>query len=253
MESETQQTIHPDQPLQQPPVPIQPPSLNKRLKIILFIALGITVVIGLVIVGFHISNKEVVTQPATVGNPTDSSSYKTDNSTESSNSANSIVDQSQNLAEQSSVSNNTENWKEYVSPRFKFSFRYPQNLILDNQYENKYSDQGGVNIITKERYEAEIAETGVGGGSFIEVWVYSNSQNFSLLEWMKNDTAHSNYSGQTYSSINIDGKTGYIYTVEGMGKGLEAVVTNNDQIYMFADLGFDNELKQLISTFKFNN
>ena len=239
MENEIQQNIPPVQPTDQTSSII--PTPTNWSKILLFTVLGFVIVAGSVFVGIQIGQNQTSSQQSIVAQPTITTSKVVVNPTNLPTTPMRVT----------SAADSIVNWKTYESSRFKFSFRYPQTLILDNRYENKYPNQGGVNIYTKEGYDAVIAETPRGGVSFIEVWVYSNPQSLSLLEWMENDTAHSNYSNQKYLPINIDSETGYIYTTEGMGQGLEAVVAKNKQIYMFADLGFDNELKQIISTFKF--
>ncbi len=236
MENEVQSNIPPVQPLHQSP-PVTPPSKSINWSIFLFTVLELVVVTVSVFAGIQIGKNQTPNKQPIVVQPTASPTQTAVNPT------------IQLVA--NPTTHQTANWKTYENTRFKFSFRYPQSLILDDRYANKYPDQGGVNIYSKEGYEAVIAETPRGGGSFINVWILPNSQSLSLLEWMKNDTAHSNYSDQTYSPINIDGETGFIYTIEGMGKGLKAVVAKNKQIYTFADLGFDSELKQIISTFKF--
>lgn len=241
MENGIQQNTSPIQSLPQTPPLITPKQSTNWSKILLFTVLGFVIVAGSVFVGIQIGKNQTSSKQPIVSQPTITPSKVMVNQTNLPTTPVIVIP----------TTDSTVNWKTYESTRFKFSFKYPQTLMLDNRYENKYTDQGGVNIYSKEGYEAVIAESPRGGDSFIEVWVYPNPQSLSLLEWMKSDTSHSNYSNQTHSSINIDGEAGYIYTTEGMGQGLEAVVAKNKQIYMFADLGFDTELKQIISTFKF--
>ncbi len=135
------------------------------------------------------------------------------------------------------------NLKEYESKKFFFKFQYPSSLILDTQYESVYPGQGSIHIYpTKDR--------AMEGGSFIEISSYENKEGLTLLEWAKKNNAQSNFKGEYYPII-IGGEKGMIYEVIGQGSGLQALVSKNNFIYSISDLGYDNEMRMLLKTFKF--
>ena len=158
----------------------------------------------------------------------------------------------------------TSSWKTHESERFKYSFKYPQEMIIDNQAENKYSDQGGINIYSQDEYNKMYSKNPTGpmeGGSFINSWTYLNSKNLTTLGWMNeagymNDIenlGHSGYSGQEYSPIKIGDDKGFIYKIGGGGRsGFEAVIAKNNYIYTFSSTSnYEHLLNQIISTVKF--
>ncbi|KKP59678.1 MAG: hypothetical protein UR52_C0005G0002 [Candidatus Gottesmanbacteria bacterium GW2011_GWA1_34_13] len=137
-------------------------------------------------------------------------------------------------------------------------------MIIDNQAENKYSDQGGINIYSQDEYNKMYSKNPTGpmeGGSFINSWTYLNSKNLTTLGWMNeagymNDIenlGHSGYSGQEYSPIKIGDDKGFIYKIGGGGRsGFEAVIAKNNYIYTFSSTSnYEHLLNQIISTVKF--
>jgi hypothetical protein len=145
-------------------------------------------------------------------------------------------------------------WKVYQSKRFSIQFSYPEKYILDNSFENTYSDQGFIHLYTQEGYELVKSQAGIGGPDFIQIGAYGNSKKLTALEWAKFDTAHSNFSGE-YEAVNIAGENGLSYTFEGMGGlGDVRVIAHNGYIYTFDIMGeaaMQADFKRILDTVKF--
>lgn len=151
------------------------------------------------------------------------------------------------------ISESSADWKVYQSKRFSIQFSYPAKYILDNDYENTYSDQGFMHLYTQEGYELVKSQAGRGGPDFIEVGAYGNPKKLTALEWAESDTAHSNFSGK-YETVNIAGENGLSYAFEGMGSGDVRVIAHNGYIYTFdvmGDAAMQADFKRILDTVKF--
>ncbi len=93
----------------------------------------------------------------------------------------------------------TANWKTYTTNSGKYTFKYPQNLIV-----KEYTQGGPPNspkviqpslVITPPHTDKELSES-------ISISVYNNSNNYSLEDWITKYVFRGPYK---YTNVTIDG------------------------------------------------
>ena len=126
------------------------------------------------------------------------------------------------------------NWQIYQNSQFSFQLEYPLTYTLDSTYENEYPDSSFIHLYSNA--DARDLTAGKYDGTelplHISISAYENPNRLSVLEWLEENTASSNfvdYRIGDYEAIAIDNREAIAYTWESLLGGFadSVAVTNN--------------------------
>lgn len=147
-------------------------------------------------------------------------------------------------------------WKTYRNEKYGFEVKYPSNFVLVTTYENLYPDQSFTHFYRTYDYQSMLKRKNSEGPPVIQLAIYKNYGKFSAIEWARQNSGHSNFTGDYQSKIFIDHEV-ISYSWSGLGYGDSIVLVDKDSAFVFNVLYYDktdplrNDFPQIFSTFKF--
>ena len=115
----------------------------------------------------------------------------------------------------------------FTSERFNFRLRYPSSYIVDTTYENRYPDEGHINLYSDLAYQAIRSGVVGDGEDFISVSIFQNPSYLDPIEWSRQNVAQSNFDDK-YRDVDLAGRAAIAYTWCGLICGDNIVLANRD-------------------------
>ncbi|PIR76059.1 MAG: hypothetical protein COU32_04165 [Candidatus Magasanikbacteria bacterium CG10_big_fil_rev_8_21_14_0_10_42_10] len=107
--------------------------------------------------------------------------------------------------------------KKYTSAKYDYSFIYPTRykvMSVNTDIDETYKEQ----IVLMRASDIDLYADSLEGGPNISFMLYANPNNLSLVDWLTENKNMTNVAEDTeLTETQIDGRTGYSYTWEGLG------------------------------------
>jgi hypothetical protein len=132
--------------------------------------------------------------------------------------------------------------KTYTNESFGFSFRYPENYVLEDRGNIGTGHRGHHVIILTDSAVGAVPEDSEGlvpsaaeGPPAITIDIFQNLEAYDALTWVKgsNDSNYKLGDG-THEAANVDGVPAIAYRASGLYESNNVVFTEGDAIYKFS-------------------